>query len=430
MRVKRVIKEIVKNSTYSDNFFSEIGILKEIRHENIPIIYDTEETEEYYYIIEEYIEGISLYEFVKGQESLTEDMALKFGIQLTNLITFLHSKKPNPILFLDLQPKNIIVANEKIYLIDFGCSMKEGLQERNIFFGTPGYAAPEQYSGDNISFETDIYGIGALLFFMITGKNLRDGIAIINSKNISQKFKQIIFWCVANNKRYRFKNTQNLFNQLNLLKEKKNSAYSGDKPLVISIAGTENKVGATHISLLMCNYLSELGYNVAYEENNQSDDIRKFAKFHSDCIYSGGVFSYKSLKLIPKYGKDVELSFDYDILVRDEGIYEDCRIYGNYLFLISGSSEWELERLKEGVVDKNRFDGIVLNLCSKKHFVEASEFLEQKGNITYFQPGESVLNDDDRLMFHNLLEEMLKSSDVIKEKKSKKRFSRKIFGRK
>ena len=77
---------------------------------------------------------------------------------------------PTPVLYLDLQPKNLLLYKNTIKLIDFDHAVyadeAERLAER---YGTAGCAAPEQYTGDVLDGRTDIYAIGAVLHYMLTG---------------------------------------------------------------------------------------------------------------------------------------------------------------------------------------------------------------------------------------------------------------------
>lgn len=121
--------------------------LKTLRHPGIPIVYDVEEDTGYSYLIEEYLEGESLYALVKRLGSLSVKAAADLGIQICRIIQFMNSAE-NPILYLDLQPKNLLVCNGVLRLTDFDhaqyASDAAAFGER---YGTIGFAAPEQYTG-------------------------------------------------------------------------------------------------------------------------------------------------------------------------------------------------------------------------------------------------------------------------------------------
>ena len=112
------VKIVPKKMSDYDSFKKEALFLKTLRHPGIPLVYDLEEDEAYSYLIEEYLEGESLYAMVKRLGGLPVKTAALFGIQICRLIQFMNSAE-NPILYLDLQPKNLLVNETIIRLIDF-----------------------------------------------------------------------------------------------------------------------------------------------------------------------------------------------------------------------------------------------------------------------------------------------------------------------
>ena len=94
MSVKRIVKRILKNSVCKDTFYSEVNILKNIKNPNIPILYDVEEDGQAYYIIEDYIEGVNLDDFIRKNGLMSEHQAVDIGIKLCHIIEFLHNQKP------------------------------------------------------------------------------------------------------------------------------------------------------------------------------------------------------------------------------------------------------------------------------------------------------------------------------------------------
>lgn len=101
------------------SILSEANILAKLRHPGIPIVYDIEEDEAFYYIIEEYVEGESL-EKLLWNTSVSQEYMIQIGIQLCGIVSFLHSQKPFPVLHQDLKPSHIIVCGNQVKLIDFG----------------------------------------------------------------------------------------------------------------------------------------------------------------------------------------------------------------------------------------------------------------------------------------------------------------------
>lgn len=124
-----------------------------------------------YVIIESYVEGITLEEFMMG-EPLEEPLAVKFAVQICQALQELHEHKPM-IVYRDLKPENIMVdAQNHIKLIDFDISRcyQEGKSRDTELFGTAEYAAPEQFGYFQTDNRTDIYAFGVLLNYMLTAK--------------------------------------------------------------------------------------------------------------------------------------------------------------------------------------------------------------------------------------------------------------------
>ena len=115
----RAIKRISKRDADYDSFRREALVLKELHHPGIPMIYDLEEDSEFFYLIEEYLEGYSLYALIVNQGPIQEAEAVRYGMQVCGLVAYMHSACEIPILHLDLQPNNLIICNGTVKLIDF-----------------------------------------------------------------------------------------------------------------------------------------------------------------------------------------------------------------------------------------------------------------------------------------------------------------------
>ena len=147
------------------SILSEANILAKLRHPGIPIVYDVEEDEAFYYIIEEYVEGESL-EKLLWNTSVSQEYMIQIGIQLCGIVSFLHSQKPFPVLHQDLKPSHIIVCGNQVKLIDFGiASFFTGFGKNFQLYGTSRYCAPEILRGQPVTPAADIYSLGNRGYF-------------------------------------------------------------------------------------------------------------------------------------------------------------------------------------------------------------------------------------------------------------------------
>lgn len=121
-------------------------------------------------LVQEYIPGSSLQQFLKTGKTFTEAEAKEIATQLLEILIDLHELSP-PVLHRDLKPSNIIQGKDKqIYLVDFGAVQEKAKAEGATFtvVGTGGYAPPEQLWGRAVA-ASDLYALGATLVHLLTG---------------------------------------------------------------------------------------------------------------------------------------------------------------------------------------------------------------------------------------------------------------------
>ena len=151
----------------------ETDMLKKLNHEHLPSIIDVIDTQDSFLIVMDYIEGKSLQSVLKASGAQTKEMVIKWGIQLCDVLGYLHSRNP-AIIYRDMKPANVMLKpNGDITLIDFGTAREfknRAMVEDTTCLGTRGYAAPEQFGGrGQTDARTDIYCLGATLYHLLTG---------------------------------------------------------------------------------------------------------------------------------------------------------------------------------------------------------------------------------------------------------------------
>ena len=147
----------------------EIEVLKMVNHYNIIKLFTTIENESKIYIIQEYISGEELFEYIKSNKKLSEKEACLFYQQIVSGIEYLHKLG---ISHRDLKPENILLTNAKVLkIIDFGLSAFYSNNELlKTHCGSPCYAAPEMIEGKYYKgLPADIWSSGIILFLMLTG---------------------------------------------------------------------------------------------------------------------------------------------------------------------------------------------------------------------------------------------------------------------
>ena len=157
----------------TEAFKHEALLLAKLTHPNLPRIYDHFSDTGRWYLVMDFIEGETLEEYLQKAPggSLPVEEVLDTGMQLCSVLGYLHACRP-PIIFRDLKPANIMrTAEGNYYLIDFGIArhFKPGQARDTVAFGSPGYAAPEQYGRRQTTPRADIYSLGATLHHLLTG---------------------------------------------------------------------------------------------------------------------------------------------------------------------------------------------------------------------------------------------------------------------
>ena len=167
------VKEVYKNQGKFD-FLAESNILKRLQHPMLPRIVDVFEDANRILIVEDYVEGINLADLLKQQNKVDEAQGIQWFRSLCQVLQYLHTQKPNPIVYRDMKPSNIVLQPDgTLKLIDFGIAReyKADSSADTTYIGTKGYAAPEQFGKAQTDARTDIYSLGVTMYHLLTGKS-------------------------------------------------------------------------------------------------------------------------------------------------------------------------------------------------------------------------------------------------------------------
>jgi hypothetical protein len=148
-------------------FRNEVRIARQISHPNVCRVYDIGEAEGSTYLSMEYVDGEDLASLLRRIGRLPQDKALEIARQLCAGLAAAHGKG---VLHRDLKPGNIMLDGQgQLRITDFGLAGVAG-EVKDIRSGTPGYMAPEQLSGQEVTARSDIYALGVVLHEVFTGK--------------------------------------------------------------------------------------------------------------------------------------------------------------------------------------------------------------------------------------------------------------------
>jgi serine/threonine protein kinase len=187
----RAVKEMIQSHLDESqqekaiaDFRRESMLLASLEHRSIPTIYDYfyDDSASRFYLVMKYISGGDCLARLRNAPGgrLDELTVADWGMQVADVLEYLHNQRP-PIIYRDLKPANLMIDgnNGRVMLIDFGIARWVAPQEKGVTaVGTMGYAPPELFSG-KAEPRTDIYGLGATMFHLLTGSDPQDNPLLI-----------------------------------------------------------------------------------------------------------------------------------------------------------------------------------------------------------------------------------------------------------
>lgn len=172
--IKVLKAEFCEDMNFVTKFRTEAQSAAGLEHPNIVNIYDVGSQDGFYYIIMEYVEGITLKTYIEKKGQLNYRETLSIAIQVGRGIQAAHAKN---IIHRDIKPQNIIISTDgKVKVTDFGIA--RAVSEHTIHsdvMGSVHYASPEQARNGYVSNRSDIYSLGIVMYEMITGRVPYDG---------------------------------------------------------------------------------------------------------------------------------------------------------------------------------------------------------------------------------------------------------------
>jgi len=150
-------------------FVNEASLVGKLMHPHIMAIYDADASDDYSYIVMEYVDGPTLEHFCHVTNLLPVDRIVEIAFKCSLALEFAHR---HGIIHRDIKPANILVgAQGDIKISDFGVALHSGGDHTHLQgVGSPAYMSPEQVQDKDLSHQTDIYSLGVVLYQLLTGK--------------------------------------------------------------------------------------------------------------------------------------------------------------------------------------------------------------------------------------------------------------------
>ena len=380
--------------SYSENTLNykhnEKEILARLHHESLPEYGETIEADGLVYILREYIEGQSLDNW-REQRKPTEYQIIQHVIKICEALSYLHSQTP-PVIHRDIKPPNIIVNEDKVYLIDFGISRlydKENNDLDTIPMGTQGFVSPEQYGFLQTDGRSDIYSLGVVLYYLLTGE------ITLKKENIANKsLRHIISKCTAFSPKDRYQNAGKL-----------------KKALVNYQKRIKQKLRAAIIAVLSACLILIIGFSVG-----RYTDILNYSPILSSDEY---------IFVEPLIEKAVRLTLgkseDEPVLRKDLALIKELYISGDEIVL--SERKYEQVRLKDHRITHMNIESLedikympnLIKLCMNHQSVSnlsplaGHQHLEtlrlERCNISDVSPLLTVPNLKELFLFDNIVED-------------------------
>ena len=268
--VKILKEEFVTDEQFRRRFLNESRAISMLRHRNIVSVIDFDFEGNLQYIVMEYVDGITLKDFMRSQKIIPSGIAIKIIMQTLSALQHAHERG---VIHRDIKPQNIMILTDgTIKVMDFGIARAKNshLTQDNSVLGTAHYVSPEQTQGKELGPTTDIYSLGIVMYESATGQvpfKGDDAISValkqVNEQpmppsqlnpNVDPSLEAIILKCMQKDPAARFQTADELNRALRDYLAGRLAAVAGATAAMTSpiAAGVTNKLepgeGATAVS--------------------------------------------------------------------------------------------------------------------------------------------------------------------------------------
>jgi len=198
---RHVALKIVPESRASDvsfieRFRREAKIAARLRHPRIVSVHEVGTFGPFPYFSMDYIEGSTLRAVVERRRSLPQEDSISIVVEICRAVAHAHAKG---IIHRDLKPENVMIDIEgDVFVMDFGLARavedEANLTQPGMILGTPFYMSPEQLAGKKLDERSDVYSIGLVLYYCLTGSDLfrADGLSGVMIKHASTRIRDVV----------------------------------------------------------------------------------------------------------------------------------------------------------------------------------------------------------------------------------------------
>lgn len=185
--VKEILPEFAADFEIRTRTEREVELLQHLNHESIVKVYDQFPLGDNFYIVMEYVDGHNIEQYIKKFGAIPWERAARLMIKILEAMQFVHEKN---FVHRDIKPNNIMIReDERICILDFGIAKDMNSYENRTIAGTiigsDGYMSPEQADGFSIDHRADIYALGCVFYFMLTGNHAYDTLGSVSETKLN-----------------------------------------------------------------------------------------------------------------------------------------------------------------------------------------------------------------------------------------------------
>jgi len=330
--IKEMLAQYVLESDLRARFHQEMQILNKLEHPSIVKMYASFEERGNLYLVMEYVEGETIDQYIKRNGPFSEARAVVLLSEVLSALSYVHQKG---YVHRDIKPSNIMIReNGKVCLLDFGIAKdmnrkNNGLTVGQLTIGTDGYMSPEQAEGFNIDQRSDIYSLGCVLFYMLTGhhaiqKQASDyatRMSIISNDfprakdfapELSDNLQSVLDKCTSKNMLLRFQSCREFEMELNagatLVSDKnQNTNYVSIGREGCDIIIQHPRISRHHVDIIKDVSSSGIVYRIVDRSTNGTYvDGRKIHNRETEWVMRRGDTVFPSIKLANEISVDFE----------------------------------------------------------------------------------------------------------------------------
>lgn len=348
--IKEINKES-KNELIAQTSLTEVKLLTGLNNSHLPRIIDVIDDGVHIFIVQEFVEGISLEKKLEEEKSFTQETVVEWMQQMCNVLYYLHSRN---VIHRDIKPGNIMWAPSSesgghITLIDFGIgrTYKKGKTKDTVMYLTEAFAAPEQKKQLSQSdARTDIYSLGLTMYTLLTGLYPDETYSIkpitqINA-NLSTGLEKIVLKCTTEDPNDRYQSALELLYDLEHYKESEEDYLNAQKKKL--------KVFLIFVILLVFTLIVGVVFNASITviKSKNYSTIVDTATTPDECIEAisvkpGEIAGYEKLWSFYNESDNClsssEISTMNNLLVKNKAAFSDKDEYGRLNYDI-GQDVW------------------------------------------------------------------------------------------